>query len=195
MHTRSKTLETPTNDYHVLEREVRELFAVLLREVGDLRRAGVRIERFSGHGGPALAHRVHELKVVQMPKPMESKEELASRFARYSDSESQFRKAIDAAFGGCVKKHTFLPSGRCVYTVVGRNAEEFIDPDKSFCSCESYFYGVLSNKVRYCYHILSYRIAEESGLIQEVRFDDEEYDTFMRLLASDVLHSRELGKR
>lgn len=43
LHTRSKTLETPTNDLAVLEREVRELFAVLLREVGDLRRAGVRV--------------------------------------------------------------------------------------------------------------------------------------------------------
>jgi DNA polymerase IV (archaeal DinB-like DNA polymerase) len=43
IHTRSKTLETPTNDYSVLEREVKELFAVLLHEVGDLRRAGVRL--------------------------------------------------------------------------------------------------------------------------------------------------------
>jgi DNA polymerase IV (archaeal DinB-like DNA polymerase) len=43
LHTRSKTLETPTNDYSVLEREARELFAALLREVGELRRAGVRL--------------------------------------------------------------------------------------------------------------------------------------------------------
>lgn len=43
IHTRSKTLETPTNDYSVLEKEVRELLATLLREVGDLRRAGVRL--------------------------------------------------------------------------------------------------------------------------------------------------------
>jgi DNA polymerase IV (DinB-like DNA polymerase) len=43
LHTRSKTLETPTKDYPVLEREVKELFAGLLREVGDLRRAGVRL--------------------------------------------------------------------------------------------------------------------------------------------------------
>ena len=41
--TRSKTLDTPTNDHAVLEKEVRELFAGLLREVGDLRRAGVRV--------------------------------------------------------------------------------------------------------------------------------------------------------
>jgi len=123
-----------------------------------------------------------------------SKEELASRFAQYSNDHGQFEKAIEAAFGGCVKRHVFLPSGRCVYTVVGSNADEFIDPDKSFCSCESYFYGVLSTKVKFCYHVLSYKVAAESGLIREVQFDDEEYDTFMRLLASDVLCSRELRK-
>jgi predicted nucleic acid-binding Zn finger protein len=129
-----------------------------------------------------------------MPKTSVSREELASRFARYSEQQNQFEKAIEAASGGCVKRHTFLPSGRFIYTVVGSNTDEFIDPEKSFCSCESYFYGVLSTKVKYCYHILSYKIADESGLIREVQFDDEEYDTFMRLLASDVLHSRELRK-
>jgi DNA polymerase IV (archaeal DinB-like DNA polymerase) len=43
IHTKSKTLETPTDDYSVLERETGELFAALLREVGQLRRAGVRL--------------------------------------------------------------------------------------------------------------------------------------------------------
>jgi DNA polymerase IV (DinB-like DNA polymerase) len=42
LHTRSNTLETPTNDYSVLERETKDLFGMLLAEVGDLRRAGVR---------------------------------------------------------------------------------------------------------------------------------------------------------
>ncbi len=45
-HTKSKTFETPTNDFPVLEKEVRELFSGLLREVGDLRRAGVRVSDF-----------------------------------------------------------------------------------------------------------------------------------------------------
>jgi predicted nucleic acid-binding Zn finger protein len=122
------------------------------------------------------------------------KDELASRFAHYSKYQNQFKKAVDAAAGGSVKKHVFLPSGRYIYTVIGRNGDEFVDPDKPFCSCESYFYGVLSAKVKYCYHILSYKIASESRLVEEVLFDDEEYDTFMRLLASDVLNSRELRK-
>jgi DNA polymerase IV (DinB-like DNA polymerase) len=43
LHTRSRTLETPTNDYLILEGEVKALFEALLREVGDLRRAGVRL--------------------------------------------------------------------------------------------------------------------------------------------------------
>lgn len=43
LHTRSKTLETPTNEYAVIEKEVRGLFTILLHEVGDLRRAGVRM--------------------------------------------------------------------------------------------------------------------------------------------------------
>jgi predicted nucleic acid-binding Zn finger protein len=129
-----------------------------------------------------------------MPQTVESKEQLASRFTQYSNDQSQFNKAIEAAFGGCVKRHMFLPSGRSIYTVVGSNADEFVDPEKPFCSCESYFYGVLGAKVKYCYHILSYKIANESDLIKEVSFDDEEYDTFMKILASDVLKSRELKR-
>ncbi len=121
-------------------------------------------------------------------------EELALRFTHYSGNRRQFERAVEAALGGCVKRHTFVPSGRYVYTVVGSHADEFIDPDRPFCSCESYFYGVLGAKAKYCYHILSYKIADEEGLIREVHFDDEEYDTFMRLLALDVLRSRELGK-
>ena len=130
-----------------------------------------------------------------MSKTIESKEELAARFARYSGNEKQLERAIEAAMGGCVKRHVFLPSGRYVCTVVGSNADEFVDPGKPFCSCESFFYGVLSAKVKYCYHILSYKIADESGLVRDIRFDDEEYDAFMGLLGSDVLRSRELGKK
>jgi predicted nucleic acid-binding Zn finger protein len=120
----------------------------------------------------------------------DTREEFASRFGRYSKHGAQFAKAIDAAFEGCVKKHLFLPSGRAVYTVVGKNGDEFIDPEKLVCSCESYFYRVLGGRSRLCYHMLSYEIASESGLVKETRFDDEEYDTFMRLLALDIVKTR-----
>jgi len=122
--------------------------------------------------------------------PSETREELASRFGSYSRHGAQFSKAIDAAFGGCVKKHVFLPSGRAIYTVVGRNGDEFIDPEKLVCSCESYFYRVLGGKSSTCYHALSYEIAHESNLVRETRFNDEEYDTFVRLLALDIARTR-----
>lgn len=124
----------------------------------------------------------------------ESKEELSARFGRDA-AKGQLPKAIEAALGGCVKRHVFLPSGRSILTVVGSNADEFIDPARPFCSCESYFYGVLGARPKYCYHLLSYKIASESGLVKEVSFDDQEFDTFVRLLASDVLRSRSLSKR
>jgi predicted nucleic acid-binding Zn finger protein len=135
--------------------------------------------------------------MTRLSGPIESKEELASRVpVRYrSDNHTQFEKAVEAAFRGCVKKHVFLPSGRTIYTVVGSNADEFIDPKSFFCSCESYFYGVLGGRINCCYHILSYMIADETGLVRELKFDDQEYDAFLRLLALDVLHSRELSKR
>lgn len=41
--TKSKTLDAPTNEYSVLEKETKSLFAVLLRETGELRRAGLRL--------------------------------------------------------------------------------------------------------------------------------------------------------
>lgn len=43
MRTKSKTLEAPTSEYAVLEKEVRELLKALLAETGVLRRAGVRV--------------------------------------------------------------------------------------------------------------------------------------------------------
>ena len=43
IHSKSRTLDAPTNDYLFLEREVRQLFTALLLEAGELRRAGVRV--------------------------------------------------------------------------------------------------------------------------------------------------------
>jgi len=126
--------------------------------------------------------------------PGSSGERLEAEFGGRAADKKQLARAIDAAVTGCVKRHVFVPSGRCVYTVVGSNADEFIDPDKLSCTCESYFYGVLGNKVKRCYHLLSYEIASESDLVRQVSFEDEEYDTFVKLLAADVLRSRELGK-
>src|SRR5207244_13658276 len=66
-----------------------------------------------------------------------------SHFTHYSKYGNKFPKAIEAVLSGSVKKHTFSPSGRVVLTVVGRDGEEFIDPERPFCSCDNFFFKVL----------------------------------------------------
>ncbi len=116
-----------------------------------------------------------------------TKDELISHFAQYAGLGSTFKKAVDAVFSGDVKRHIFTPSGRTIYTVVGSNADEFIDPDKPYCSCSNFFFRVMSGKAEYCYHLLGYEIAQEAKKIEQVTFSDEEYIHFLRAVIADVL--------
>lgn len=119
----------------------------------------------------------------------------------YSNYRNQFKRAALTAFGGGVKRHVFVPSGRALYTVVGRRGDEFLDPDGPYCSCEHFFYRVMGGREQSCYHLLSYRIARESKRIDEVLFNDEEYYTFLSLLTLDLMsrdgdkHDKEMQGR
>src|SRR2546426_4663076 len=92
---------------------------------------------------------------------MDSREELASHFTYYSKYGNKFPKAIEAVISGNVKKHTFSPSGRGVLTVVGRDGEEFIDPERPFCSCSNFFFKVLGGGAETSYHLLNFKIVSE----------------------------------
>ena len=117
-----------------------------------------------------------------------TREELLSRFARYSRYQRHFEKAIDVVLEGSVKEHVFAPTGTTLYTVVGRSGDEFIDPERPFCSCPHFFFRVLGGRDEICYHLLGYRIAKEAGLLDRIDLEDEEYDDFVRLLTSDLLN-------
>jgi predicted nucleic acid-binding Zn finger protein len=130
--------------------------------------------------------------VIPLDNP-ETKEEFASRFARHSRHAGQFSRAIDTVLNGCVKMHVFSPSGRAIYTVVGRSGEEFIDPFKPFCSCKNYFFGVLGGRNQTCYHLLSYEVAKEAGRLDKVDLHDEEFESFTRLLVHDLTTREDEG--
>ena len=115
------------------------------------------------------------------------KEELANRFVLLSDRPKLVKRATEAVIEGRVKRHEFLPSGRTLFTVVGRSGDEFLDPEKPFCSCESFFFRVLGGRSDICYHLLAYRMANETGAFSETTFHDEEFRYFLRLLLSDLL--------
>lgn len=79
-----------------------------------------------------------------------------------------------------------MPSERTINTVVGRIGDEFVDPQRPYCSCSHFFFRVLGGRDELCYHLLSYKIASEQGRIDEVVFDDEEYGQLFRAIVKDV---------
>ncbi len=126
---------------------------------------------------------------------MESREELVIRFARYSKYGTKFSKAVETVISGSVKKHVFSPSGRVVFTVIGRDNEEFIDPERPFCSCNNFFFKVLSGEAELCYHLLSYKIALESKNLDTINFSDDEYAPLLSAISRDVLENLKEQRR
>jgi predicted nucleic acid-binding Zn finger protein len=89
-----------------------------------------------------------------------------------------------------VKLHKFNPSGKTIWTVVGRECDFLVDVDpkdeaKLYCACSDFYYRVLSTKVSECYHLLALKIALKEELYAVVNFNDDEYPGFLRALVSD----------
>jgi predicted nucleic acid-binding Zn finger protein len=93
-------------------------------------------------------------------------------------------KAEDALASGSVKLHLFLPSGRKLWTVVGKEGEYWVDPELSFCSCKDYYFATLSGGGP-CYHLKSVENAAEEGL-EALEFSDGDYDSFLQALAAEA---------
>ena len=115
-----------------------------------------------------------------------NKEELRRRFAGYSRHGKKFEKALETVASGGVKGHRFVPSGRVIYTVVGHLGDEFVDPDRHYCSCSNYYFRVLTGREDTCYHLLSYEMAAEAKAVEIADFGDEEYDAMLSVITRDV---------
>lgn len=83
-------------------------------------------------------------------------------------------------FEGRIKVHRFMPSGRCVWTMIGREAEHWMVPSLNYCSCPAYYYN--SNVL--CYHL---KYALDEILTDYVDFSDDEFDGFIAALLRDTL--------
>ena len=86
---------------------------------------------------------------------------------------------------GAIKLHIFRPSGRAIWTVVGRDREYWVDPDLDFCSCKGYYYETLST-CNPCYHLKSAKLARKNRKFVEIKFQDVEYLGFIRALLYDA---------
>ena len=114
-------------------------------------------------------------------------EAIVSFLAKHSKHPAQAKRAAEAVSRGCAKLHLFSPSGRIIYTVVGRSGDEFIDPFRPFCSCKNFFFRVLAGRNETCYHLLTYEAAERLSRFDRIIMHDEEFESFTRLLAQDLI--------
>ena len=122
----------------------------------------------------------------------EQKDAFKSKFPEFAKYGAKLDRAVDTVLAGGVKEARFRPSGRKLFTVVGRLGDEFIDPDKPYCSCSNFFFKVFGGREDTCYHLLSYRIAAKVGKVDVVEFGDDEYGTYLSATIGDVFEV--LGK-
>ncbi|MGD0318367.1 MAG: hypothetical protein ABSB56_01555 [Nitrososphaerales archaeon] len=111
---------------------------------------------------------------------------LKRKVAELARHGRKFEKAIDTVIAGGVKECRFLPSGRKVLSVVGTLGDEFIDPERPYCSCSNFFFGVMDGREELCYHLLSYRIAVRTGRVAVLDFSDDEYGDYLSATVKDV---------
>jgi len=116
----------------------------------------------------------------------EERAALRARLPEFEKYGAKLDRAIDVVVSGGVKESRFLPSGRKVITVVGRLGDEFLDPEKPYCSCSNFFFRVLGGREETCYHLLSYGIAKKLGMVDAIEFSDEEYGQYLSAAVRDV---------
>jgi predicted nucleic acid-binding Zn finger protein len=97
-------------------------------------------------------------------------------------AESRIESALQS---GSIKQVLFQPSGRKLWTVIGKDNEHWTDPELGFCSCKDFYFTTLSGG-QSCYHLKSVEKAIKENRFVTVEFDDSEYVQFLQALAEDV---------
>ncbi|MDQ3808236.1 MAG: hypothetical protein M3298_08725 [Thermoproteota archaeon] len=95
--------------------------------------------------------------------------------------ESRVDHAISS---GSVKQMLFLPSGKNLWVVIGRDNEYWTDPELGFCSCKDFYFTTLSGG-QDCYHLKSVRKAIQQRRFTVIEFDDSEYIHLLHAVAND----------
>ncbi|MCP8310754.1 MAG: SWIM zinc finger family protein [Candidatus Methylarchaceae archaeon HK01B] len=114
---------------------------------------------------------------------MTSKKELSAQYGHYGE---KLDKALKLVSKGSVKLHKFLPSGREIWTVVGREGDQLVDDSQPYCSCGHFYYQVLSNKDDICYHLLGLKVAKKTKEFDLIEFQDSEYPSLLESILKDI---------
>jgi predicted nucleic acid-binding Zn finger protein len=88
---------------------------------------------------------------------------------------------------GSVKQMLFLPSGKKLWVVIGRDNEYWTDPELGFCSCKDFYFTTLSGG-QDCYHLKSVRKTIQQGGFTAIEFDDSDYIHLLQAVADDNIN-------
>ena len=116
----------------------------------------------------------------------EERDSLKAGASEFEKHGMKLDRAVDTVLAGGVKECRFLPSGRKLITVVGKYGDEFVDPERQYCSCSNFYFRVLGGREETCYHLISYRIAAKAGKVDIVEFSDEEFGPNLSATIQDV---------
>lgn len=105
---------------------------------------------------------------------------------------SRFEKALEAVEGGKVKKIVFKLSNRIVWLVSGKERNYLILPEAGYCSCEDFYFRVISHEEFICYHLLAQKLAQALGRYVTVEEKDERYEEVALKIAREGEKTRKL---
>ncbi|MCS6769434.1 MAG: SWIM zinc finger family protein [Candidatus Caldarchaeum sp.] len=96
-----------------------------------------------------------------------------------------FEEAYDCVKEMRVKKYVFKPSGRVRWVVVGRTRDYLALPSVGYCSCEDFFFRVMSHEKPMCYHVVAVKLAQITEKYDVIEESDEWHWRLMREWLSD----------
>src|SRR2546426_8886868 len=89
--------------------------------------------------------------------------------------QKRFNQAMELVEEEKVSKYVFSPSGRTIWVVAGKHGEYQVLPESMFCSCDDYFFRVMSGKKQVCYHIIAQQMGEALGEYRTTDLADSNY--------------------
>lgn len=90
-----------------------------------------------------------------------------------------FAEAYEAVKAGRVKKYVFKPGDRVRWVVVGKLRDYLVIPSAGYCSCEDFFFRVMSHEKPMCYHLLAVKISEITELYTVIEESVSWHDRLM----------------
>jgi predicted nucleic acid-binding Zn finger protein len=92
----------------------------------------------------------------------------------------RFRNAWEAVQERRVKRYRFVPSGKVVWIVVGRERDYQVLPKVEFCTCDDFYFKVMEHEAHLCYHLIAQRLADCLEMYDNFEESDELLETLMR---------------